>query len=165
MPIEHRGLYVSTTLIIVISTTLVCGGLTEPMLSKMGMRSEKHDDNDSANTSPSHVQSTRGLLKSEVGKPNFLSVFQSCVLIFLSAAAVHHRTNQGADYDHVQGIEDFHDEGPAEASNIFHKFQTNSRTFIQRLESNIMNPLFGGPSVSLFCFSPCLNHLFFSKFN
>lgn len=38
MPIEHRGVYVSTTLMIVIFTTIICGGLTEPMLSKMGMR-------------------------------------------------------------------------------------------------------------------------------
>lgn len=38
----------STTLAIVISTTLICGGLTEPMLTKMGMRvdPDKNDDND-----------------------------------------------------------------------------------------------------------------------
>lgn len=38
MPGEHRDLYVSTTLFIVVFTTVVCGGLTEPMLSRMGMR-------------------------------------------------------------------------------------------------------------------------------
>lgn len=38
MPIEHRSVYVSTTLMIVIFTTIICGGLTEPMLSRMGMR-------------------------------------------------------------------------------------------------------------------------------
>lgn len=38
MPGEHRDMYVSTTLSIVIFTTIVCGGLTAPMMSKMGMR-------------------------------------------------------------------------------------------------------------------------------
>jgi hypothetical protein len=48
MPIEHRQLYVSTTLVIVIFTTVICGGLTEPILSKMGMRGtgEVVDDED-----------------------------------------------------------------------------------------------------------------------
>ena len=48
MPAEHKELYVSTTLAIVISTTLICGGLTEPMLTKMGMRvdPDKNDDGD-----------------------------------------------------------------------------------------------------------------------
>ena len=31
-------MYVSTTLSLVIFTTVVCGGLTAPMMSKMGMR-------------------------------------------------------------------------------------------------------------------------------
>jgi len=38
LPGEHRDVYISTTLGIVIFTTIVCGGLTEPMLAKMGMR-------------------------------------------------------------------------------------------------------------------------------
>ena len=37
MPGEHRDLYVSTTLSIVIFTTVVCGGLTAPLLSTMGL--------------------------------------------------------------------------------------------------------------------------------
>lgn len=41
MPLEHRELYVSTTLLIVIGTTMTCGALTEPMLSYMGMRIDK----------------------------------------------------------------------------------------------------------------------------
>jgi hypothetical protein len=41
MPAEHRNLYVSTTLVIVIFTTIFCGGLTEPMLTQMGMRVDK----------------------------------------------------------------------------------------------------------------------------
>jgi sodium/hydrogen exchanger 8 len=40
MPGESTDLYVSTTLSIVIFTTIVCGGLTEPMLSQMGMRGQ-----------------------------------------------------------------------------------------------------------------------------
>jgi hypothetical protein len=38
LPGEHKEIYVSTTLGIVIFTTVVCGGLTEPMLNRMGMR-------------------------------------------------------------------------------------------------------------------------------
>ncbi len=43
MPGEHKDLYISTTLSIVIFTTVVCGGLTEPMLSRMGMRLGPND--------------------------------------------------------------------------------------------------------------------------
>lgn len=43
MPAEHRNLYVSTTLVIVIFTTIFCGGLTEPMLTNMGMRLDKSE--------------------------------------------------------------------------------------------------------------------------
>jgi hypothetical protein len=46
MPVEHRQLYVSTTLVIVIFTTVICGGLTEPILSKMGMRGTGEIDDD-----------------------------------------------------------------------------------------------------------------------
>jgi hypothetical protein len=38
MPEEHRDLYVSTTLSIVIFTTIIIGGLTEPMLNYTRMR-------------------------------------------------------------------------------------------------------------------------------
>ena len=38
MPGEHKDLYISTTLAIVVFTTIVCGGLTEPFMNKMGMR-------------------------------------------------------------------------------------------------------------------------------
>jgi solute carrier family 9 (sodium/hydrogen exchanger), member 8 len=44
MPGENKDLYVSTTLSIVIFTTIVCGGLTEPMLSRMGMRLDPQND-------------------------------------------------------------------------------------------------------------------------
>ena len=38
MPGENRDLYTCTTLSVIIFTTVVCGGLTEPMLTKMGMK-------------------------------------------------------------------------------------------------------------------------------
>jgi sodium/hydrogen exchanger 8 len=38
MPEEHRDLYISTTLSIVIFTTVIIGGLTEPMTNYTGMR-------------------------------------------------------------------------------------------------------------------------------
>lgn len=67
MPREHRGVYVSTTLLIVIFTTIICGGLTEPMLSQMGMRTGKNDDSsvadspivDSGNQHDGHFTGTR----------------------------------------------------------------------------------------------------------
>ena len=45
MPGDNTDMYVSTTLSIVIFTTIVCGGLTEPMLSRMGMRGQPLSDN------------------------------------------------------------------------------------------------------------------------
>ena len=38
MPGENKKLYISTTLYVVIFTTIVCGGLTEPIMNRMGMR-------------------------------------------------------------------------------------------------------------------------------
>lgn len=46
MPQEHRDIYVSTTLMIVVFTTIVCGSLTEPVLTQMGMRSGKQEDDE-----------------------------------------------------------------------------------------------------------------------
>lgn len=45
MPGAHRDVYISTTLSVVILTTVVCGGLTEPMLTRMGMKVENNKDN------------------------------------------------------------------------------------------------------------------------
>ena len=38
MPGAHKEVYETTTLSIVIFTTVICGGLTEPLLSRMGMK-------------------------------------------------------------------------------------------------------------------------------
>lgn len=43
MPGAHRDVYISTTLSVVILTTVVCGGLTEPMLTRLGMKSVSDD--------------------------------------------------------------------------------------------------------------------------
>lgn len=43
MPEDHRDLYASTTLSIVLFTTVVCGGLTEPLLTRMGMKVDALD--------------------------------------------------------------------------------------------------------------------------
>lgn len=43
-------MYVSTTLGVVIFTTVVCGGLTEPMLTRMGMRNAGDKDGDGGAT-------------------------------------------------------------------------------------------------------------------
>ncbi len=56
MPGEHKDLYVSTTLSVVIFTTVVCGGLTEPMLSKMDMRHTTSSSSSSAATTDSDAE-------------------------------------------------------------------------------------------------------------
>jgi hypothetical protein len=55
MPGEHRDMYVSTTLSIVIFTTVVCGGLTAPIMSRMGMRQIPVNVSTSARTNGSSV--------------------------------------------------------------------------------------------------------------
>lgn len=54
----------STTLAIVISTTLICGGLTEPMLTRMGMRTDKNDADTEQSLSPAEKGSARSGLSS-----------------------------------------------------------------------------------------------------
>mmetsp|Transcript_766 Transcript_766/g.760 ORF Transcript_766/g.760 Transcript_766/m.760 type:complete len:534 (-) Transcript_766:333-1934(-) len=61
MPGENTDLYVSTTLSIVIFTTVVCGGLTEPMLSRMGMRLDPQVDGPNDHNSYDHLDSTSSL--------------------------------------------------------------------------------------------------------
>ena len=46
MPGPHAEVYETTTLAIVIFTTVVCGGLTEPMLSRMDMKRQAGADDD-----------------------------------------------------------------------------------------------------------------------
>jgi len=74
MPGEHRDLYSSTTLFIVIFTTVVCGGLTEPMLNHMGMRvtndeacQYEHVASADQNTLPSSSSSSSNLGVHESG--------------------------------------------------------------------------------------------------
>lgn len=62
MPREHRGIYVSTTLMIVIFTTVVCGGLTEPMMTSMGMRTGKNDSIDAREGDGDSHYSTRSIV-------------------------------------------------------------------------------------------------------
>jgi hypothetical protein len=70
MPLEHRNLYVSTTLMIVIFTTIFCGGLTEPMLTRMGMRVEKTEGStDDAEDSIATQQTRRMTIDSTVTSP------------------------------------------------------------------------------------------------
>lgn len=38
IPGEHRDVYISSTLLIVVFTTVVFGGLTEPVVTGFGMR-------------------------------------------------------------------------------------------------------------------------------
>ena len=46
MPGENKDLYICTTLSVIIFTTVVCGGLTEPVLTRMGMKVQKTDELD-----------------------------------------------------------------------------------------------------------------------
>jgi sodium/hydrogen exchanger 8 len=43
MPIANRDVYVTTTLSVVIFTTVICGGLTEPVLNATVSRHHHHD--------------------------------------------------------------------------------------------------------------------------
>lgn len=52
MPLEHRGIYVSTTLMLVVFTTIGFGGLTEPMLTYTGMRVISQPSGANSPTSP-----------------------------------------------------------------------------------------------------------------
>lgn len=54
LPAEHKDVYVSTTLGIVIFTTLVCGGLTEPILNRTGMRTAKEEGASTVSGSSTH---------------------------------------------------------------------------------------------------------------
>lgn len=90
MPEENKDFFVSTTLMIVILTTIIGGSLTEPVLTKMGMRADGqsslgHDletemnslldsiehsnhssHNSSVSTSPVGSPSTNNSIKKEV---------------------------------------------------------------------------------------------------
>lgn len=41
-PIAHRPVVVTTTLAVVLVTTFVCGGLTEPLVSYLGMKNPNY---------------------------------------------------------------------------------------------------------------------------
>jgi sodium/hydrogen exchanger 8 len=41
MPVKNRDVFVTTTTSVIVFTTLVCGGLTEPMLGLNGMKRDK----------------------------------------------------------------------------------------------------------------------------
>eukprot|EP00968_Pinguiococcus_pyrenoidosus_P017268 scaffold1704_cov246-Pinguiococcus_pyrenoidosus.AAC.8 len=64
IPGEHTDLYTTTTLAIVLFTTVVCGGLTEPLLGKMGMKLQHGsgvDGGDGSNPYESLVQNGQGM--------------------------------------------------------------------------------------------------------
>eukprot|EP00639_Heterosigma_akashiwo_P037293 CAMPEP_0194713292 /NCGR_PEP_ID=MMETSP0296-20130528/5195_1 /TAXON_ID=39354 /ORGANISM="Heterosigma akashiwo, Strain CCMP2393" /LENGTH=89 /DNA_ID=CAMNT_0039611999 /DNA_START=502 /DNA_END=767 /DNA_ORIENTATION=- len=48
MPGPHAELYTTTTLSVVIFTTVVCGGLTEPALDRLGMKTSPAQRRDTA---------------------------------------------------------------------------------------------------------------------
>jgi hypothetical protein len=62
MPLEHRGIYVSTTLMLVVFTTIGFGGLTEPMLTYTGMRVASQQSGTISPTSPSSASRSKDSL-------------------------------------------------------------------------------------------------------
>jgi sodium/hydrogen exchanger 8 len=123
MPGEHKDLYISTTLSIVIFTTIVCGGLTEPFMNKMGMRITVNSptglpvtstDYEKLHTESDHIGG---------GDDASLSLANGANGGMDSADAV----DKGAGTAHIRGAK-----GP-------------DRSFFQKFDQDYMSPLFGGP--------------------
>jgi len=76
MPGNHREIYATTTLFICIFTTVVCGGLTDRMLTRFGMkqtvggRSERGDSPDSGNGVGAHP-TTSSPTSTSRNRPNY----------------------------------------------------------------------------------------------
>ena len=84
MPGESTDLYISTTLSIVIFTTIVCGGLTEPMLSRMGMRGQPLTGEEQASYEVSYL---KAFCKTRVALVYFFDAEFLTVFIFVAASA------------------------------------------------------------------------------
>lgn len=183
MPKEHRSVYVSTTLMIVIFTTLICGGLTEPMLTHMGMRTGRNKgqqalmDNNNAEAMPiasSNISSSSGLMGMVSGLWHRVTSSSSGSGNHNSSSSPGTNSNRGSSH-HLNNIPPDHSNyemcrarGSEDGDNIERVFGGNTsssagstnaipqlrvRSLLQRIDDDYMNPIFGGPKVS---FSTCI---------
>eukprot|EP00981_Chlorochromonas_danica_P006713 scaffold1463_cov189-Ochromonas_danica.AAC.8 len=169
MPFEHRELYSSTTLLVVIATTIVCGALTEPMMSAMGMRVEKQDPRNglvvnagstttasSVSTSPAitgnQIMST-GSSTSTVSSKNGNSSLSSSDGLFRAITGIFHRTlgyrAQGVeltppDRSQYEVCTTQHSDDDSDYQ-VSGSLSPSRQSFITRIETEIMSPVFGGP--------------------
>jgi sodium/hydrogen exchanger 8 len=145
MPREHRSIYVSTTLLIVIFTTVVCGGLTEPMLTSMGMRTGKNDASDSDHHDAQYYSTqSRSIVR------GIMSAFSRLFNRFPS----HNRNNgNGIEMDYeMTRVSEPEDGDINDSFSSITPMQTAGqspipKSFFQRLDEEFMSPLFGGPEV------------------
>eukprot|EP00607_Mallomonas_marina_P010304 CAMPEP_0182418364 /NCGR_PEP_ID=MMETSP1167-20130531/2816_1 /TAXON_ID=2988 /ORGANISM="Mallomonas Sp, Strain CCMP3275" /LENGTH=198 /DNA_ID=CAMNT_0024592535 /DNA_START=805 /DNA_END=1401 /DNA_ORIENTATION=- len=133
---ENRDLYVSTTLCIIIFTTIFCGGLTEPVLSRMGMKKDENDSDDDQS----------------VNNP-YEALIPSPLLHDHESADI-----DGDDSSHINGNVSLATASPNTVSSGNASPRNGNRTsvtgstispgttFWQRFDNNFMKPSFGGSS-------------------
>lgn len=190
MPGEHTDLYIATTLGIVIFTTVVCGGLTEPMLSSMGMRSalpssnqqglidSTHNDaeellerghknsiNNNNNNASSTSNASHDKKKAAATRPGVskLQAIKTPTTPSSSSTAPGRKVDSSPpDKDDSSSSESMSQPAgsfspTSTASFLQSVLRGSSRndgnrlvtgSFMQRLDANVMNPIFGGPSTA-----------------
>jgi hypothetical protein len=167
LPAEHKDVYVSTTLGIVIFTTLVCGGLTEPMLNRTGMRTAANKDDadsstrgDSTHDSSSMHSTTHGPLHghgsqdtirdSSGGPPSPVrggadeETAVARTATSTSFIEMLRGVTNRAQYDHLPGVEmtGMRTAGLTAAGS---SPSSSARSFIEFIDAEYMRPTFGGP--------------------
>lgn len=167
LPAEHKDVYVSTTLGIVIFTTLVCGGLTEPMLNRTGMRTAADKDDadvstrgdsprDSSSThstthGPLHGHGSQDVIHDSSGPPSPLRSGASDEETAVARTATSTSfiemlrgvTNR-SQYDHLPGLElsAMRTAGHTPAGS---SPSSSARSLIEYIDAEYMRPTFGGP--------------------
>jgi solute carrier family 9 (sodium/hydrogen exchanger), member 8 len=147
MPGESTDLYVSTTLSIVIFTTIVCGGMTEPMLSRMGMRLDPQDD-DGHGSEAYEVRAafSISLLSLSSPPPSPLQHLQS-----LEAPLSHSDHGPKVQLKNLSP-----GKTPSAESQDDEELGGGQRAFWSQFDSSFMQPFFGGETVRRFALSRSL---------
>ena len=163
MPGDHKDVYVSTTLAIVIVTTFVLGGLTEPMLTSMDMKKKNdhvhnHYSSGDRDLHPRGVEQVRkeppgGGSAYEVRVSDMESSISSLCVCFIHVCCLFpyvtllSSTQKVADAD--LGSDD---ETETNAELTLNGLGSASKkklradySFLQRIDANYMQPLFGKP--------------------
>lgn len=140
LPNEHKDVYISTTLAIVIFTTIVCGGLTEPMLNRMEMRTTMRASSASIATINASSSSTINPL---IGGKNADNVQYEPLAIY--DASIHSQASttetDSVASAAVSGLNRIRRVATRHRQNFIDKYSA----FISRIEDEYMHPLFGGP--------------------